>query len=101
MVFDTTGPVFDRAIYRGHEGVREWLAHQPEVWGSQRFEEEELIGVGEDRVLASFRFVSVGRHGIETVAHLANITTLRAGKVTHMQVFQSKADALEAAGLSD
>ena len=72
-----------------------------EVWASQRFEEEELIAVGEDRVLASFRFVSVGRDGIETVAHFANITTLCDGRVTHMRVFQSKDEALEAAGLRE
>ncbi len=101
VVFDTTGAVFDRAIYRGHDGVREWLTNQREVWRSQRFEEEELVAVAEDRVLASFRFVSVGRHEIETVAHVASITTLRAGKITHMQVFQSKSDALKAAGLRE
>ena len=28
VVFDTTGAVFDRAIYRGHDGVRQWLANQ-------------------------------------------------------------------------
>jgi ketosteroid isomerase-like protein len=101
VVLDTTGAVFDRAIYEGHDGVRQWLANQREVWASQRFEEEELIAVGEDRVLASTRFVSVGRQGIETVAHLASITTLRDGRVTHIRVFQSKAEALEAAGLSE
>ena len=93
--------VFDRAVYRGHEGVREWLAHQREVWQSQRYEPEELIAVGEDRVLAALRFVSVGRDGIETVAHIATLTTIRAGKVTRMQAFITKAAALEAAGLSE
>ena len=101
VVFDTTGAVFDRAVYRGHDGVREWLANQREVWARQRFEEEELSPIGEDRVLASFRFVSVGRDGIETIAHFANIVTLRAGKVTHMKVFLSKDEALEAAGLEE
>ena len=36
-----------------------------------------------------------------TVAHFANITTLCDGRVTHMRVFQSKDEALEAAGLSE
>jgi ketosteroid isomerase-like protein len=71
------------------------------VWRSQRFEEEELIAVGEDRVLASFRFVSVGRNGIETVAHFATITTIHEGKITRTQAFLSKDEALEAAGLSE
>ena len=100
VVFDTTGAVFDRAIYKGHDGVRQWLANQREVWSSQRFEEEELIAIGEDRVLASFRFVSVGRNGIETVAQFASVTTLDSGKVTHIRAFLNKADALKAVGLS-
>ena len=86
---------------RGHEGVRQYLANQRDVWESQRFEPEELIAAGEDRVIASFRFVSVGRDGIETVAHFAQITTLRAGRVAHIKVFLTKAEALEAAGLSE
>jgi ketosteroid isomerase-like protein len=101
VVLDTTGAVFDRDIYRGHDGVRQWLANQREVWTSQRFEEDELIPVGEDRVLSSFRFVSVGRNGIETVAQFASLTTIHAGKVTHVQAFLSKAEALEAAGRSE
>ena len=101
VVLDTTNAVFDRAVYRGHEGVRQYLANQREVWESQRFEPEELIAAGENRVIASFRFVSVGRDGIETVAHLAQISTLRAGRITHIKVFLTKADALEAAGLSE
>ncbi len=101
VIWDTTGVAFDRAVYRGHEGVREWLAQQREVWQSQRYETEELIAVGDDRVLAALRFVSVGRHGIETAAHLAMLTTIRAGKITRMQAFLTKADALEAAELSE
>jgi len=101
VVFDTTRAVFDRAIYRGHDGVREWLANQREVWASQRFEEEELRPIGEDRVFASFRFVSVGRDGIETVAHTATISTIHAGKITQMQAFLSRDEALEAAGLPE
>ena len=101
VVFDTTGAVFDRAIYKGHDGLRQWLANQREVWSSQRFEEEELIPVGEDRVLASFRFVSVGRNGIETVAHFASLTTLNSGKVTHIRAFLNKGEALKAVGLSE
>jgi ketosteroid isomerase-like protein len=101
LVWDTTNTVFDRAVYRGHEGVREWLVNQREVWKSQRFEPEELIAVGEDRVVAALRFVSVGREGVETVAHIAIVNTLRAGKLTHMKAFLTKAEALEAAGLRE
>ena len=61
VILDTTNAVFDRAVYRGHEGVRQYLANQREVWESQRFEPEGLIAAGENRVIASFRSVTVGR----------------------------------------
>jgi hypothetical protein len=35
------------------------------------------------------------------VAHTANLFTLHAGKVTEMKNFQTKAEALEAAGLRE
>ena len=45
--------------------------------------------------------VGVGRDGIETVAHFANVTTLRSGRVTHVKVFLTKGEALEAVGLGE
>ena len=72
------------------------------MWESQRWEAEEIIPVGDDRVLVAQRIVSVGRDGVETVAHNANVVTLsRIGKAVHFKAFQTKADALEAAGLSE
>ena len=38
---------------------------------------------------------------METIAHSASVYTLSAGKATHIKTFQTKADALEAAGLAE
>ena len=64
-------------------------------------EAEELIPVGDDRVIVYLRVVGVGRDGIETVAHVANITTLRSGRVSYVRVFHQGRGAVEAAGLSE
>jgi ketosteroid isomerase-like protein len=55
-----------------------------------------VIPAGDDQVLVSHRIVSVGRDGVETVAHNANLLTMRDGKAVHIKAFQTKADALEA-----
>ena len=87
VVLDTSNAVFVRARFRGHAGFRDWLATQRDMWRSQRLEAEELIPVGDDRVIVCLRVVGVGRDGIETVAHVANITTLRSGRVSYVRVF--------------
>jgi hypothetical protein len=60
VVIDTTGAVFDRAVYRGHDGIRRWLASNVKSGVANGLKREELIPVGEDRVLASFRLWPVG-----------------------------------------
>jgi hypothetical protein len=52
-------------------------------------------------VIVSVQFVSVGRDGVEIAAHVAFLMTVRDEKTSHVKAFQSKADALEAVGLSD
>jgi ketosteroid isomerase-like protein len=96
VVLDNSNAVFDGAVYRGHDGVREWLSLLRGMWTHQRFEPQEFIPVGEDQVIVPIRMVSVGRDEIETVARAASAFTLREGRVTHVKAFQSKAEALEA-----
>ena len=101
VVLDNSNAVFDAAVYEGHGGIIEFFSQGREMWESQRFELLEAIPVGDDRVLSAQRIVSVGRDRVETIAHSATVYTLRAGKATHIKTFQTKADALEAVGLSE
>ena len=101
-VFDNSNAVFaDPGVYRGFDRIRKWLIAQGEMWESQRYEPEEFIPIGVDQVVVPQKIVSVGRDGVEVVAHTANLFTLHAGKVTSMKNFQTKAEALEAAGLRE
>ena len=101
VVFDNTNAAFDAAVYHGHEGLGELFSLGQAMWKSQRFELQEVIPFGEDRVVVLQRIVSVGRDGVETIARNANVFTLRQGKATHIKAFQTKAEALEAAGLGE
>jgi hypothetical protein len=71
------------------------------MWESQRWEPEEVIPVGHDQVVVPHRIVSVGRDGVETIARNTNVYTLKERKATHIKSFQTKADALEAVGLTE
>ena len=101
VVFDNSNAVFDPAIYRGHDGIREFMSVQRGMWNLQQVEAHEFIPVDEDRVIVPIQFVSVGRDGIEIAAHVVFLMTVRDGKTSHVKTFQSKADALEAVGLSE
>ena len=101
-VLDNSNAIFaDPGVYRGFDRIREFFIAQGEMWESQRYEPEEFIPVGVDQVVVPQKIVSVGRDGVEVVAHTANLFTLHAGKVTSMKNFQTKTEALEAAGLRE
>jgi ketosteroid isomerase-like protein len=90
-----------KRVYHGHEGVRENWRDALSVFGEVDFEVKELIDAG-DQVLAAIREREVGRASgapVETT-HLA-VWTLAEGKVTKLQVFDDRRDALEAAGLRE
>ena len=101
VVLDNSNAAFDGAVYRGHDGVREWLSWVRGMWKCQQFKPQEFIPVGENQVIVAVLLVSVGRDDVETVAHGAAVTTVREEKVTQLKTFQSRADALEAVGLSE
>ena len=101
VVFDNSNAGLDAAVYRGHDGIRELMSLLRGMWRLQQGEAQEFIPVDEDRVIVPFRIVSVGRENVEVMAHAAMLVTVGDGKITHMKSFQSKADALDAVGLSE
>ena len=62
---------------------------------------EEVIGHG-DRVFVKVRFQGRGRaSGVEVDTRLYEVYTLRDGKVLRIDEYEDRAEALEAAGLSE
>jgi ketosteroid isomerase-like protein len=101
VVFDNLNAKFDGAVYSGREGVGEYLSMLGKMWKQARFEPQGFLPVGQDQVVVPARFIAVGRDGIETVARSASVWMLRDRRVIHVKAFQTKAEALEAAGLSE
>ena len=101
VVYDVSRRTFDPLVYRGHEGVREFVALIREQWASMRLEPQRFVDVG-DKVVVSLRLVGVGKEsGVETTANAAHVWTFRDGKVVRQTTFQTMAEALEAAGVSE
>ena len=101
VVFDNSNAGLDAAVYRGHEGMRDLMSVLRGMWKLQQGEAQEFIPVDEDRVIVPFRIVSVGREDVQVVARAAMLITVGDGKITYMKSFQSRAEALEAVGLSE
>ena len=101
VTVDNLAATFDGAVYHGHDGLREWLSLQRGMWKHQQTEPEEFIPVGKDQVVVPIRIVSIGRDDVETVAHAVLVMTVREHKIAYVKGYQSKPEALEAAGLSE
>jgi ketosteroid isomerase-like protein len=94
-------PVAD--VYRGHDGVRQWVTDVWEVFSEFHNEVEEAI-VGEDgeTVVTVVRTNGLMRHtGLEAKLRWAVAWNFRAGKAVRVLGYLSKAEALEAVGLSE
>jgi ketosteroid isomerase-like protein len=89
-------------VYRGRERVHEIYASFRDAWDELRWDVQEVVDLDEARVLVVNRIRMRGRtSGVEVQATGAQVWTIRNGKLGTVKLFQSKADALEAVGLSE
>ena len=94
-------PVADE--YHGHDGVRQWATEVWEVFAEVHTELKELIEAEDgETVISVQRTQGRTRHTqFEVDLPWAVVWTIRQGKVLRTQGYLSKAEALEAAGLSE
>jgi ketosteroid isomerase-like protein len=89
-------------VVRGLEGRASFEQRWIDEWGKLRYEFDEVIDLGDDRVLLVGRVKSSGvSSGAPVDNEYAEIFTLSAGRVIREQVFLDLGEALEAAGLSE
>jgi ketosteroid isomerase-like protein len=87
--------------YVGVEAVARGTRLLFETWADLTMEAEELIAAG-DTVLVSVRQRGVARiSGVPTEAHYFTLWSFRGRKVIRIENFPERAQALEAAGLSE
>jgi ketosteroid isomerase-like protein len=89
-------------IYRGHAEIRKAWEGWTEQWDEWNPQIEEAIVVDpETVVVVTLVHARVRGSGVPVIAHGASVWMVRAGKVVRARLHQSKADALEVAGLSE
>jgi ketosteroid isomerase-like protein len=99
--FDFTrsrGP--NSAMFVGRREVQRNWEEVLGMWTEFVLEPHDFIEVGEDGLLFSIRGRMTGRDGIELTVRAAHLWTIREGFVAHATFFQTREDALQAAGLS-
>jgi ketosteroid isomerase-like protein len=83
--------------YRGHEGLRAYLADVGRVWQELRSEPEEFVEVG-DRVACTGRVYAWGV-GRVIDAPAGWVWRLRGGRIVEGRVYETRRAAFEAVGL--
>jgi len=101
--YDITSAIGPYAgMYYGRAAIRNFLADYFESWEYVRMEPEDFIEVGEDRVVVLLRIHTRGKgSGVEVEAQITNVWTVRDRKAVRLAVYNDKAEALEAVGVTD
>jgi ketosteroid isomerase-like protein len=96
------GAAMEGRVYRGHEGVLNWL--QQEIFATyETFEvhPEEIREVGE-HLLVFGRWCARGKEsGMQLEVTASWVVDVRDGKILRWQTYTDRAEALEAVGLSE
>jgi len=89
-----------KGVYRGYDGFE---AFWEVFWGTFDDVQVETYGVAEagSEVVVSNTAHMRGREGIEVTARSTFVYTVENGQIIRFRMFQERAQALEAAGLSE
>ena len=92
--------IMDGREYRGYADVRRWLFEDwAAAWSEYSAESEEFIDA-DDQVIAVFRVKATGRSsGVEVERQDAIVYKVHDGKIVRLDYYNSKQQAIEAAGL--
>jgi ketosteroid isomerase-like protein len=89
-------------IHRGHEAMRHHLTEWLEVWDDYEVGVEEIRAAPHGRVVSLAWQRGRGRQsGLAMDMEWAGIATVRHGKIIRIEAYDDRAEALEAAGLSE
>ena len=97
----TTGGFLEAATYRGHDGVRRYLGAMIDEFDDLRNEPEEYIEAGKQVVVTSRASGHGKLSGAPVQLTMAAICSFRDGKILRIHNYATRAEALEAAGVSE
>jgi ketosteroid isomerase-like protein len=89
-------------VYEGADGIRRFFADIEDAGPDFRIDIQRTEGVSGERILAFLRVTFHGRaSGLSMPAETGNVYQFEEGKIRRVQIFLDRAEALEAAGLSE
>jgi ketosteroid isomerase-like protein len=96
------GPFEGRSVWRGREGWVEFMRAWTEQFDGYSLQIERLIAADDDRVVALIRQSGTGKEsGVPVEWDTATVSELKGGRIVRTTNYNSHAEALEAAGLSE
>ena len=96
-------PREEHAVYRGPEAVIQYVERWLEAWDTFSGEAEEVESAPtEDRAVVALRLRGTGKgSGVDIDDRLFWVYELRGGRLYRISEYRDRAEALEAAGLSE
>jgi ketosteroid isomerase-like protein len=96
-------PIYPDAepVYVGLEGWKRWLSQLDDVFDDWGFEVERHIDAGNQVVVLARTSGTAKQSGASVTIPVAHLHTLRDARIVRVEVFLDRAQALEAAGLSE
>jgi hypothetical protein len=92
---DVSRNVFNPGIYDGYDGLRQMFVGIWDVWDEFEIQPREFVDA-DDKVAVRIEMRGRGRGGVEVTREVANVLTLRNGRVVEMIGGLEWAEALEA-----
>jgi ketosteroid isomerase-like protein len=101
IVWDTSNfRNWPESSYYGVDGVRTFLTEWLEVWSDYSFDVEELLLAPDGRVVSLITHHGRGAgSGVPLDLEMAQVATVREGKIVRLDSYGDRSEALEAAGL--
>ncbi len=91
-----------RRTYRGRAEVRDWLNQVQEPWDDLHMHVEEIADASDGRLFVGLGLSARGKEsGVETRLRFWTVSWIVDGKIARRRSFRERAEALEAAGLSE
>ena len=102
IVWDTSNyRDWPEAAYHGIDGVERFLTEWLDVWVGYEVDVDDITAAPDGRVVSIFRQRGRGRDsGLEMEMSLAQVTTVRDGKITRIDNYDDPDEARRVVGLS-
>ncbi len=98
----TVGGIDEGRVYNGREEVVQGFADYFEVWERMEMRADEYIDAGGENVVVYHHEVAKGREsGVVVETDTGTVQTVRDGRIVRVRSYMDRAQALEAAGLSE